>query len=134
MSVEQPSTITIPPSTIFGKLAPRPRPDYSARIMTSSLPEAPTDHVTVAKRYVKGDYPFVTDKPYQKFPTKKELKAKQAITPKDKVPICTDARAVIKIMHNGIDIRKHKRKRPAQPKVKKEKSKKKRRRSKMSKK
>jgi hypothetical protein len=128
MSVEQPSTITIPPSTIFGKLAPKPRPDYATRILTSSLPEAPTDHISVPPKYVKGKYPFISDKPYKQFPIRKQLLAKQETTPDNKTPICTDARAVIKIMHNGVDVRKHKRKKPAQPKPKKEKSKRRKRR------
>lgn len=100
MSVEQPGTITVPPATMHSKLAPLGFPDYSTMNFVSDLPEQASDHVTPPGYYQRGQYPFISDKPGPNYPTPKQLNKKLKTTPKQ-VPICTDARAKVKIVHTG---------------------------------
>lgn len=62
MSFNQPGYIRIPPSTVFGKLPPKPKPDYSSNAWRNDLPDCATDHLKRPKAiYAKGKYPKITD-------------------------------------------------------------------------
>jgi hypothetical protein len=109
MAYEQPNPITVPPSSMFTRLAPAPYPDYFSRSFVSDLPSRPSTHVVPPKSSKRGLYknPMKSDVPGPPMPRQKALTKKLKRTgPKEK--LITDDPRKIKIIRNGVVVKKSK--------------------------
>ena len=109
MAYEQPNPITVPPSSMFTQLAPSPYPDYFSRSFVSDLPSRPSTHVIPPKLSKRGLYnnPMKTYVPGPPMPRQKALTKKLKRTgPKEK--LVTDDPRKVKIIRNGVVVKKSK--------------------------
>lgn len=126
MAYEQFATITVPPSTMFTKLAPMPRPDYYSRTAVSDLPTRPSSYITAPSISKKGLYtnPSKTTSPGPGYPRQKALTKKLKRTG-PKQPIAYESSGQVKILHNGVQVKKSRKRKDCQDAPKKKRKKRK---------